>query len=58
MVIHNVITEYGDFLDLFVQYVRSGGKATADKMTAIYLNKFSLTCSFVRSSFVEAVFAV
>lgn len=38
MVIHNVITEYGDFLDLFVQYVRSGGKATADKMTAIYLN--------------------
>ena len=32
---HNVFTEYGDFLILFVQFIWSGGKATAHKMTAM-----------------------
>ena len=36
---HNVFTEYGDFLILFVQFIRSGGKATAHKTTAMSLAK-------------------
>ena len=32
---HNVFTEYGDFLILFVQFIRFRDKATAHKTTAM-----------------------